>query len=317
MATGGQVHLPYTGTWEIDSASGETYRIQVAWPMHWTDRSGHTDVPVLLVYLGRHTGDNADRSSSYLVDGNAVFLTAAEAAWRRAAAPRFQGGGLIVAIGYPLHDRVFSPRRNNDLTLPYRPTASGPFGGADHFLDFIEQTVKPFIANDVLAGSTVGREALFGHSLGGLFSLYSLFTRPSLFDCILPISPSIWWDDLHILEYEERFREGKWVTQHVGERRPALMMAFGTWEQDFPRWSGETEEDYQDRRDRAQERAMVDNVKALYGRLRDCNLLSGLALKAYPEEDHGTVMACGLSRFLTTFFEEWPISVGPPQGVDS
>ncbi|SPO04618.1 related to siderophore esterase IroE-like [Cephalotrichum gorgonifer] len=298
MATGAQVHLPYTGTWDLDSVSGDVYRIQVAWPMHWMDRSGHSDVPVL-----------------YIVDGNALFLTAAEAAWRRSATPRFQGGGLVVAIGYPLQDKVFSPRRNKDLTPPKLSATSRPYGGAGDFLDFIEGTVKPFVAKEVLAGSTLGREALFGHSFGGLFSLYALFNRPSLFDCFIAASPSIWWDDRLILEYEQRFREGKWATQHAGKDRPALMIAFGTWEQDVPRQAGETEEEYQNRWNRAQERGMVDNAKALYGRLHGYDLLSGLAVKEYPGEDHGTVMACALSRFLTTFFEEWPISVGPPLGV--
>lgn len=48
-----------------------------------------------------------------------MFLTASEACWRRASAPNFSGGGLVVAIGYPLDNHfLFSARRNYDLTPP-------------------------------------------------------------------------------------------------------------------------------------------------------------------------------------------------------
>lgn len=47
----GTVHLPYTATWDLTSARDEVYRIQVAWPMHWTERSGHSHVPIMLVFL--------------------------------------------------------------------------------------------------------------------------------------------------------------------------------------------------------------------------------------------------------------------------
>jgi hypothetical protein len=48
------------------------------------------------------------------------------------------------------------------------------------------------------------------------------------------------------------------------------------------------------------------NVIALHGHLRECGLLRSVALKWYNGEYHGSVIACGLSRNLTTFFEEWP-----------
>jgi predicted alpha/beta superfamily hydrolase len=50
-----------------------------------------------------------------------------------------------------------------------------------------------------------GREAVFGHSLGGLFVLYSLFRRPDAFASWLSLSPSIWWDDRVVLKGEAGF----------------------------------------------------------------------------------------------------------------
>lgn len=167
--------------------------------------------------------------------------------------------------------------------------------------------MKPFIASHVLAGSTLGRDALFGHSLGALFGLYALYTRASLFDCFMCASPSIWFDDCLILESEQRFREGGRAVKPAAKPRPTLMMSFGSLEQDVTRRSGESEEDYEKRRTQAERRGMRDKAVALYGRLKGSDLLSGLVLKEYPEEDHGTVMACALSRFLTTFYEQWPV----------
>ena len=238
-----------------------------------------------------------------------MFLTAAEAAWRRASSPNYQGGGVVVAIGYPLTNTVFSPRRIYDLTPPGGSSSeSGRHGGAEHLLDFIEGTVKPFVATHFLAGSTVGREAIFGHSLGGLFGLYALLTRTSLFDCYMCASPSIWFHDCLILDFERRFYEDGRADKPAGMPRPALMMSVGSLEQNISRRSGETEEEFEKRRNMAKQRAMLDNAEMLCARLKQSDLLSGVVLREYPGEDHGTVMACALSRFLTTFFEEWPVN---------
>lgn len=260
----------------------------------------------------RETAIAADQRQSYFVDGNALFFTAAEAAWRRATGPHFQGGGIVVAVGYILKGRVFSPNRDHDLTPPSRDAAAegAAYGGAEAFLTFIQDVVKPFIAEEVLSGSTIGREALFGHSFGGLFGLYALYTRPLLFDCVMASSPSIFWSEHRILEYEKLFLEGDLGDQKniAVPRCPTLMLSVGSWEQHVPRWAGEAESDYRKRRAGAEGRAMEDNAKALYSRLRESSLLCAVSFKKYPEEDHGTVIACAVSRFLTTFFEEWAVS---------
>lgn len=236
----------------------------------------------------------------YTVDGNATFLTAAEAAWRRATSPHYSGGGVVVAIGYPLKSRVFSPRRNLDLTPP-SPRAPEGFGGADHLLDFIQYTLKPFVSSVVLPNTTIEREALYGHSFGGLFTLYTLFTRTWLFDCYIASSPSIHWDDFYIVGVEERFR------QNAHDRQPSLMIFFGSYEQYPPRWADEDPEGYEKRRRGAEKRAMTDSANAMYGRLKNSELFACVTIKEYPIEDHGTVIACSLSRGLTTFLEEWPL----------
>ncbi|MCG2963759.1 alpha/beta hydrolase, partial [Escherichia coli] len=48
-------------------------------------------------------------------------------------------------------------------------------------------------------------QTLFGHSLGGLFALYTLFIKATAFQYYIAISPSIWWDNRYILTRVEPF----------------------------------------------------------------------------------------------------------------
>src|SRR5690606_1115678 len=73
-------------------------------------------------------------------------------------------------------------------------------GGADAFLAFIEQELKPFIAGRYPAD--VEDTTLLGHSLGGLFTLHALFTSPRSFARYVALSPAAQYGD-EILFREE------------------------------------------------------------------------------------------------------------------
>ncbi len=64
-------------------------------------------------------------------------------------------------------------------------------GGADAFLDFIESDLKPVLEERFHIDRN--RQAIFGHSLGGLFVLHALISRPGAFQNYLAASPSIWY----------------------------------------------------------------------------------------------------------------------------
>src|SRR3546814_8321170 len=51
--------------------------------------------------------------------------------------------------------------------------------------------LKPLIAQRYPVDAR--RQTLFGHSYGGLFTLYTLFTKPQAFQGYVAASPSIWW----------------------------------------------------------------------------------------------------------------------------
>lgn len=150
----------------------------------------------------------------YVLDANSIFGTIVEAVRLQSRRPEKTGvvPAVIVGIGYPT-DEAFSPSRYYDFTmsvsvseLPQRPDGKPwpQHGGAKHFLEFIEEELKPRIQSYFNIDSK--RETLFGHSLGGLFVLQTLYTKPSLFQTYIAGSPSIHWDEKFFFEKEKEFQ---------------------------------------------------------------------------------------------------------------
>lgn len=149
----------------------------------------------------------------YMLDGNAVFGTVTEAVRAQSRFPERTGvyPAVIVAIGYST-DAPFHPSRHYDFTMPV-PRAELPpspdgtdwpeQGGAMAFLSFIEDELMPMIAAQYSIDPSRG--SLIGHSLGGLFVLFALFTRPYLFQRFAAGSPSIYWNENVLQEKERQF----------------------------------------------------------------------------------------------------------------
>jgi hypothetical protein len=68
--------------------------------------------------------------------------------------------------------------RARDYT-PTKETRLPQSGGADQFLAFMKNELFPFMETNYKADSK--NRILMGCSLGGLFTLYTLFTQPELF----------------------------------------------------------------------------------------------------------------------------------------
>lgn len=103
---------------------------------------------------------------------------------------------IIVAIKNTHRTRDFTPTYNESYNQ------WGISGGADVFLDFLEQELIPHIHKNY---RTNDLKVLAGHSLGGLLAIYSLQTRPQLFQAHFAFSPSLWWHDEFIIKASERF----------------------------------------------------------------------------------------------------------------
>ena len=78
-------------------------------------------------------------------------------------------------------------------------------GGAKKFLSFIKEELIPFI--DSKFKTKKDDRTLMGSSLGGLFTLYTLFNDPTVFKNYVLTSPAIQWDNGIINSYMEKYSE--------------------------------------------------------------------------------------------------------------
>ena len=265
----GEVILPGTSQFTLASTvTGQDYLIQVSVPDAPPPEQGY---PVL-----------------YLLDGNArlpLLQAARDTLTRRG--PEGEGSPLlIVAIGYPETERFNSARRQEDFT-PNLPGVSPsddahrqhPSGGADRFLAFIEETLKPDI-NRRFAVNTQ-REAIFGHSFGGLFVLHALFTQPSSFERYIAISPSLWW-------YGEKPLD---TLAQQAPLFPALAndsrLLIGVGEREQPASDAVM---VTPREQRMQARAMVDNARDVAEWLETQQRYRSVDFRLFSGETHGSVM---------------------------
>lgn len=166
-------------------------------------------------------------------DGNATFPFAVASLVTQAPYPTGTnvGWGVVAAIGYPGDEPYNAMRRAWDLGPPpaksYPPYFEGGppvlIGGTEELLSFIENELLPKIADMVRIDPT--RRSLFGHSFGGLFTLFALFERPELFANWVAASPTIYWEGSEILNNEAR-------RQIAPNNTPFLHLSAGEYEGD-------------------------------------------------------------------------------------
>lgn len=116
-----------------------------------------------------------------------------------------------------LRARDYTP--TNEKRLPQS-------GGADKFLSFIQTELFPFIQSKYRTDTT--DRILMGCSLGGLFTMYTLFTHPNMFNSYIAASPAYGWDSEILYKYEKAYFESNPV-------KPArLYMTIGEVERGLP-----------------------------------------------------------------------------------
>ncbi len=138
----------------------------------------------------------------YLNDASYAFQTAAGVTQM----PMNLGGlehAILIGISYAKGERGMASR-SRDLT----PTSLGPgaryaHGGARDYLTFLRDEVIPFIEANYRADPA--RRTLVGQSYGGLFGAYAFLSEPDLFSGYILTSPSLWFDNKVIFEFEEAF----------------------------------------------------------------------------------------------------------------
>jgi predicted alpha/beta superfamily hydrolase len=89
-------------------------------------------------------------------------------------------------------------KRMEELT-PFKNQKHGG-GNANNYLNFIIETLKPFIDKNYRTKTSAKNTCLFGSSLGGLVSFYGALKYPEIFGKVGCFSPSFWFNRKEIFE---------------------------------------------------------------------------------------------------------------------
>jgi predicted alpha/beta superfamily hydrolase len=147
---------------------------------------------------------------------------------------------LVVGVGYATEDpmSLFS-RRNRDLTPPtplssieQRPGQARAkledYGGSEFFYRFLMEELRPLIASAYSVDPN--NQTLYGHSIGGMFTVSVLLNHPESFRNFVASSPSIFWNHCSVLSDLPSF------TRKVQARAvaPRVLISVGSEEQAVP-----------------------------------------------------------------------------------
>jgi uncharacterized protein len=260
-------------------ANGRTYRVQVFRPAAPPPEDGY---PVVL-----------------LTDGDGTFGVGAMQMCLRGGSELTPA--LIVGVGYP--DRAPAAvhrERSFDLT-PATDEALAPpqfqglaLGGAEGFRRFLIEELVPALARTHPCNPRA--VTLFGYSLGGLFTLDTLFRRPGAFSAYVASSPSIWWAERQLLRLEPDFLSAV----AVGGVRTRLLLTAGGLEetpttQVYGGWSPEAARSYAEY---LLDCRLIGNAREMATRLSAAGPSLPVEFRLLPGEGHGGGIAAAVVRAL-------------------
>jgi predicted alpha/beta superfamily hydrolase len=204
---------------------------------------------------------------------------------------------IVVGIGYPvntfretmsLRTRDYTPSKDDEaweMTRKFIPDAppSVGTGGAKNFLSFIREELFPFI--DENFRTKPDDRILAGSSLGGLFSLYTLFHQPDTFNRYIIGSPSIWWDKEITFTYESEY------AKNHSDLFARVFISVGALEE-------------KEGNQREAVLAMVSNVRKLARILQERNYPNlRLTTHVFDDETHISVTPGALSRGIRMVYQ--------------
>lgn len=240
-------------------------------------------------------------------------MTASEGFKRRKPVDPTQPDSIVVSIGYPLTDSVYSFTRRSIDFRPPLPEPQDPPSGADDFIEFIDDVLRPWVRSTVFPNVAFARDALYGHSFGGLFVIYAMITRPELFDTFISASPALNWnngsilDDVHMIGGPSPVlprSTGCYGAGNNTEPRPALFISYGSLEEFPAKRRTETEAAFQERRSFLQSLRVARYCYELYRRVRASGRTRDVILKEYIGQDHAGVGGSALTDGIG-YFVDW------------
>ncbi|MFC4313619.1 alpha/beta hydrolase [Steroidobacter flavus] len=276
--------MEHSKQWTFRTPAGRTFEVTVALPAQPAPAGGY---PVM-----------------YVLDPRTSFATLTETARNH---EWMFGPTVVVGVGYA--SEAEGSNRGFDMTPPgtdpaklpkILPGGWGAVGGAEEFASFLLGDVRKAVAAEVSIDPH--RQALFGHSLGGLFTLYVMFTRPQSFDTYIAGSPSIWWSDKVLLRELPRFQ----AALQKGDVEPRLLITVGGLED---RTNPEERRLLEMMKvplepDLAQFADMVGNARRLTTTLRDQHKVA-VELVEFAGETHNSVIPAYLARGARFTLSRW------------
>mgnify|MGYP003575444554 CR=1 FL=1 len=204
--------------WTSD-LNGEAYRLFIGGPM--------------LPFFQQADGKEAPSFPVIYVLDAKLHFASVHAQVQLLSAMRLMPPAYVIGIGYAGDESFFAKdafRRQGDLTpneggvqeadLKAMNLATGiVHGGAKAFLDVLTREVRLALETQIPIDGTDA--TLLGHSLGGLFTSWVLFHRPSSFQRYVIASPSWWWNDYEIWRWET-----EWAGNH-SDLKASVFACFG------------------------------------------------------------------------------------------
>ena len=178
----------------------------------------------------------------------------------------------LVGIGYPGGQLLDHNARSRDYTPPLTEGGANS-GEAEAFARFLDEELPPLLASRQPIDRR--QQSLYGHSYGGLFALYHLYTRASMQRYYLA-SPSLWWENRRIDDFADRLTAPR--------DSLAVRISVGSLEQAA---AGDA---------KRRSRAMVENARALAGQLQQNQRDTTFTL--LDGDNHGSAAFSALTRLL-------------------
>jgi predicted alpha/beta superfamily hydrolase len=157
----------------VAESNGATYNIRVALPNTFSSSTGRY-------------------ATLYVLDGEEDFAFVANKC-SEITEQKGTTNVLVVGIGY-----------GRSRSIDYTPTRmSSVTGGGPQFLNFIETQLVPYMEQQYKADTARSSRIILGHSYGGLFGAFAFSVNNRLFGNYILLSPSLWYDNRALFQFEE------------------------------------------------------------------------------------------------------------------
>lgn len=130
----------------------------------------------------------------YLLDGNGHFKHGTSTV------------DFLAGMGY-MPEMIVVAIPNTDRTRDLSPTkvdGRANSGGGENFLKFMREELFPYVESNY---RTEPFRVLMGHSLGGMFAIYTMIKHPDMFQAYIAVSPYLMYDNEIVVREAEKVLE--------------------------------------------------------------------------------------------------------------